>query len=135
MPIRRRRRARAQTLIEAITGFAVIIPLALMAIDLTVLVTTSQSNEQWAELAARVAASQSNEQNARLSAEGCLAKAKTSNIVQSVALEGVEYDLGKGQVTIKTKMLVNMPVPFPFLSQVECHASAIQPIVAIPAPL
>ncbi|MBX9940142.1 MAG: hypothetical protein K2Y32_12860 [Candidatus Obscuribacterales bacterium] len=135
MPIRRRRRARAQTLIEAITGFAVIIPLALMAIDLTVLVTTSQSNEQWAELAARVAASQSNEQNARLSAEGCLAKAKTSNIVQSVALEGVEYDLGKGQVTIKTKMLVNMPVPFPFLSQVECHASAIQPIVATPAPL
>ncbi|MBN8660651.1 MAG: hypothetical protein J0M35_09830 [Candidatus Obscuribacter phosphatis] len=136
MPIRRRRRReRAQTLIEAIAGFAVIIPLALMAIDLTVLVTTSQSNEQWAELAARIAASQSNEQNARLSAESCLAKAKTSNIVQSVALEGVDYDLGKGQVTIKTKMLVNMPVPFPFLSQVECHASAIQPIVATPAPL
>ncbi len=106
-----------------------------MALDLTVLVTTSQSNEQWAELAARSAASQANAQNARLTAESCLAKAKTSNIVQSVALEGVDYDLGKGQVTIKTKMLVNMPVPFPFLSQVECHASAIQPIVATPAPL
>jgi hypothetical protein len=135
MPIRKRRRVRAQTLIEAIAGFAVIIPLALMALDLTVLVTTSQSNEQWAELAARSAASQANAQNARLTAESCLAKAKTSNIVQSVALEGVDYDLGKGQVTIKTKMLVNMPVPFPFLSQVECHASAIQPIVATPAPL
>jgi len=106
-----------------------------MALDLTVLVTTSQSNEQWAELAARSAASQANAQNARLTAESCLAKAKTSNIVQSVALEGVDYDLGKGQVTIKTKMLVNMPVPFPFLSQVECHARAIQPIVATPAPL
>ncbi len=135
MPIRKSRRVRAQTLIEAIAGFAVIIPLALMALDLTVLVTTSQSNEQWAELAARSAASQANAQNARLTAESCLAKAKTSNIVQSVALEGVDYDLGKGQVTIKTKMLVNMPVPFPFLSQVECHASAIQPIVATPAPL
>lgn len=124
-----------QTLIEALTGFIVIIPLGLMAVNLVAVVSTSQSNEQWAELAARAAAAQANEQNARKAAENSLARAKLSSIIKSVTVSKVDYDLARGQVTIGTTMQVAMPVPMPFLSELECHAASIQPIVATPAPI
>ena len=132
---RLRKTRRGQTLLEAIAGFAVIIPLGLMAVDLVTVLSTSQSNEQWAEMAARAACSQGNEQAAKQAAENALKRCQLSNLIKSISVETVDYDLGKGQVTIGTTMEVAMPVPFPFLSQIECHASAIQPIVSTPAPI
>lgn len=126
---------KGQTLIEALTGFIVIVPLGLMAVNLVAVVSTSQSNEQWAELAARAAAAQANEQNARRAAENSLSRAKLTAIIKSVTVSKVDYDLARGQVTIGTTMQVAMPVPMPFLSELECHADSIQPIVATPAPI
>lgn len=131
----RNRKRRAQTLLEAIAGLAVILPLGLMAIDLVTVVSATQANEQWAELAARAASSQGSEASAKLAATTALKRCKLSNIIKDVDVQDIDYDLGRGQVKISTVMHVAMPIPLPFLGEIESHASAIQPIVATPAPI
>ncbi len=130
-----RRSKRGQTLLEAIAGFLIIIPIGLGAFDLVTILSTTQSNEQWAELAARAAASQANALNAKQAAEHALERCKLTALIKSVNIDKVNYDLGKGQVSVSTTMEVLMPVPMPFFGSIECHATAIQPIVATPAPI
>lgn len=129
------RRRQGQSLLEAITGLAVIIPLGLFAVDLVAVMQSTQTNEQWAEIAARNAASKFNEQAARQAAEQSLEKVQTTAVISSITLESVVYDTTKSTVTIGTRMLVSMPVPLPYMNVVECHAKAVQPIVALPAAL
>lgn len=131
----KRKSKRGQTLLEAIAGFLVIVPIGLGCFDLVAILSTTQSNEQWAELAARAAASQANALNAKQAAEHALERCKLTSLIKSVNIEKVNYDLGRGQVSVTTTMVVLMPVPMPYFGSIECHATAIQPIVATPAPI
>lgn len=127
------RRASAQTLIEAMVGFIVLIPIALFAVDVVALLSTAQSNEQWAETAARAAGSCSSETMAQNAVKNSLKRFVPSSIVSSLELEKITFDQINGQVTVATVMQINVPIPLPWMNQFQLRASAIQPLLGTPA--
>jgi hypothetical protein len=128
-----KRSARAQSLIEALIGFVVLIPIGLASVNLVTLISTTQTNEQWAETAARAAACCTCETMSQTAAKSSLRRFVPSNIISSVEAEKVSFDKVAGQVTVSTVMQVNMPIPMPLMNKFECRASATQPILATPA--
>jgi Flp pilus assembly protein TadG len=135
-PIERKisqRSRRGSSLVEAIVGFIVIIPIGLAAVDVATLISTSQTNEQVAEQAARAAACQRSQQGAQKAAEESLAQTQTSNIITSINIDPVVIDPVQGTVTVFSNMQVRMPIPLPFLTQFDLRAASIQPIVSFPA--
>ncbi|MBU6454804.1 MAG: hypothetical protein KGS72_23755 [Cyanobacteria bacterium REEB67] len=134
-PGKNRRNSRASALVEAIVGIVVIIPIGLAAVDVVALISTSQTNEQIAEQAARAAACQRTAQDAQKAAEETCAKAPTSAIITAVQVESVNFDPGKGQVTVITDMNIHVPIPMPWLEIFNLRAAAMQPIVSFPAAL
>ena len=129
----RQRSRRGSSLVEAIIGFVVIIPIGLAAVDVATLVSAGQTNEQVAEQAARAAACQRSVNGAQKAAEESVEQTQTSNIITQVSLDTVNYDPTMGQVTVSTVMQVRMPVPLPFLTTFDLKATEMQPIVAFPA--
>lgn len=129
----RPRRAGGQSLIEALIGFVILIPIGLASVNLVTLLSTTQTNEQWAETAARAAACCTCETMSQTAAKASLKRFVPSNIIKSVEAEKVTFDKVAGQVTVSTVMQVNMPIPMPLMDHFECRASAIQPILATPA--
>jgi Flp pilus assembly protein TadG len=123
---------KGQSLIETMTAFFVLIPIGLVAIDVVALVSSSQQNEQLAEMAARAASTKSGLQNARDSAQDALTRFQTNSIMYSVSLDDINYDAAGGTVSVATVMDVRMPIPFPYFNQVNCRASSLQPLVSMP---
>ncbi len=128
------RREKAQSLVETMVAFFILIPIGLIGIDLTVLFSSTQQNEQLAEQATRAAASQGSQDAARLAAQGALDRFTPSGITTSVTLQDLKYDLTAGTVSVSTEMTVKLPVPFPYFSQAIVSASSVHPLVSIPAP-
>lgn len=133
LPFPRKRGQRGQSLIEAMIGFLVLIPIGLLVVDLVTVLSATQTNEQWADSAARAAACQGTMTGAEESAKKALERFEPSAVMNSVQVEQVQYDPVKGQVSVSTVMEVSVPVPFPVLNKLQCHAASVQPIVAIPA--
>jgi hypothetical protein len=115
-------------------AFFILIPLGLVAIDLVALVSSTQQNEQLAELGARAAATQFDEPSARKAVDDVLQHFQATSVMTSVAIDDVKFDPVLGTCTVSTLMDVHLPVPFPFFNQVPCRASSLQPIVSTPAP-
>lgn len=128
-----RRSGRGASLVEAIVGFIVIIPIGLAAVDIVSLIATSQTNEQAAEQAARAAACQRSDQGAQKAAQDSIDQMQPNSMMCAITIDTVTYDPAHGQVTVFTNMQVQMPIPMPFLNKVNLRASAMQPIVAFPA--
>lgn len=114
-------------------GFIILIPIGLAAVDVVTLMSATQTNEQWAETAARAAGSCTCESMASNMAKKSLTRFKPTNIISSVEMDKVKFDEVNGQVTVSTVMQVNMPIPMPLMNRFECRASAIQPLLATPA--
>ncbi len=133
--MKRKRKAKGTSLIETMAGFIILIPIGLAAIDIATLVATSQTNDEWAESAARIAGRQRSEAQATKAAEATIGEFETSNTILKIEVVEVAFNLGTGKVTVTTDMEVKVPVPIPFLPPtVHFRAMAIQPIVSIPAP-
>jgi Tfp pilus assembly protein PilV len=133
--LKNKTRARhGQSLIETMCAFFVLIPLGLVAIDLVAFVSSTQQNEQLAELAARAAATQFDLSGARKAAEDAVEHFQTTAVMTSVTIDEVKFDLGSGTCSVATLMDVRLPVPFPFFKGANCRASSLQPIVSTPAP-
>lgn len=122
-------------MVEVMAGFLVFIPLAFLAVDVVGVTSATQTNEQFAESLARVGASQLNQQSAQRAAEDGVQNFPKSAAITEVNLEKVNYDLALGQVSITTAMVFKLPVPLPGYSQMTLRSTAVQPIVATPAPL
>ena len=122
-------------MVEVMAGFLVFIPLAFLAIDIVGVTSASQTNEQFAESLARVAASQRNQKSAQRAAEDAAQNFQRNSAIIDVTVEQVQHDLGSGQVTVTTSMQFKLPIPMPGYSIITLKANAIQPIVALPAPL
>lgn len=134
MTRRSRRRKKGQSLIEAMIGFMVLIPIGLAAVNVVCLISTSQTNEQWAEIAARAAATKVDQAGASKAATEALGDLELNQIIQEVQVSNTDFSLATGHVTVFTTMKVKLPVPIPGFSEVTCSASSIQPIVSTPAP-
>ncbi len=132
--MRPRKRNKGQTLVETMIGFVVLIPIGLAAVNVVTLVSTSQNNEQWAEIAARAAATKPDKTSALKAAQDAITECEVNSIVKKVQITGMNFDLATGHVTVNTAMQVQLPVPIPGFSEVNCSASSIQPIVSTPAP-
>jgi Flp pilus assembly protein TadG len=131
----RKRDKKGQSLVEVMTGFFVFIPLTFLAVDIVGVTSASQSNEQLAESVARVAASQGNQAAAQHAAEDAVQNFPKNNTITEVNVEQVRYDLGLGQVAVTLGMQFKLPIPLPGYTIITLRANAVQPIVAIPAPL
>jgi Flp pilus assembly protein TadG len=128
------RRRKGQSLIEVMLGLLVIIPIGLAAVDIVVLTNASQNNEEIAGTAARAASTQGNAAGATNAVEQIVQRVSLNNVVQSVDIDDVNFDLGRGTVSVSLIMTVKMPIPFFSFNTISCKASAIQPIVSTPAP-
>jgi Flp pilus assembly protein TadG len=132
--LRKLRRRNGQSLVETMIAFLVLIPIGLVALDMTVFISSTQQNEQLAETAARSAATTGDEGGARLVAQDAIDHFQTSAVIQSVSLDFVKFDTGTGFVQVGILMDVKLPVPFPGYSVINCRASATQPIVSTRPP-
>lgn len=121
-------------MVETLSGFVVLIPIALAAVDVVAFVSAVDSNEHLAEAAARGAAKASSQDGAQTVAEDVVKHCTPPWMVQSVMVDDVEYDVGKGMVSVATLMQMKLPVPLPGYSEISCRASSIEPIVSTPAP-
>lgn len=117
-------------------GFIIIVPIGLAAIDIVILLSTSQSNEQWAEMAAKSASRRGNEQDALKAAQDTISQCTRDNVVTNIQVADVNFDITHGQITVDTVMDVNLPIPIPFMPpQVQFRANSTVPIVSTRAPL
>jgi hypothetical protein len=115
-------------------GFVILIPIALLALDMVMTVAASQINEHLAEDAARAASSQICGIDARAAAATSLASYSPKSYITSVEITDFTYDLPNSQVRVVTSMQVKLPVPIAKLACITLRADAVQPIVGIPAP-
>lgn len=125
----RSRSGRGQGFAEAIAAAIVLIPIALCLLDLIVIVIANSMNDTAAKNAARAAANQKDANSATQAANKALTSFKSSAIVNSITIDGAVDYSGKDYVAVTTKMIVNLPVPFPGYSQMTFVAKDVEPIV------
>lgn len=130
----KRKRKRGQSLIETLAGFLILIPLGLFSFDLTVLLMANETNRQIAENAARAAANQLGLSRATQAAIGAVNKTPKSGTITNITILDLNYDVGTGKVSVTTEIDVQLPVTFPGVGKINLRSTAVQPIVAIPAP-
>jgi len=113
----------------------VIIPIGLASVNFYTVVIGSQINNRLVEDAARSAAMQLGSNNAESAARQTVDGFQYQAPVINVAMTDFNYNVNSQQVLVGTTLTLNMPVPIMNWSTVTLHATAIEPIVAIPAPL
>jgi hypothetical protein len=131
----RKRNKKGVSLIESVIGLVVIIPIGLAALDMYAFMVAAQQNEELTESAARVAATKGSQSSAEAAISEIIDRVQTSAIVKGVVADQVKYDPVASKVTITFSMTVHLPVPFPNYENLNCQATSIEPIVAMPAPL
>lgn len=124
------RKSKGQSLVETMTAFFILLPIGLAGLDIATLVSATQQNEGLAETASRSASFGVDQKSAQLRAEEAVEGFQTGVIVKSVAVDKLNFDLGKGTVSVTTVAEVKLPVPFPFFNEVTCRATSLQPIVS-----
>jgi len=127
-------RRKGQSLIEVMVGLLIIIPIGLAAVDIVVLTNASQNNEELAETAARAASTKGNAASATNAVQEIVQRVALNNVVQDIEIDDVNFDLGKGMVSVSLIMTAKMPIPLPRCYKVSCKAGSIQPIVSTPTP-
>lgn len=128
------RTRRASSLVETLTGFIILIPIGLAAVDVVAFMSAVDSNEHLAEAAARGAAKATTQDSAQTVAEDVVKHCTPVWMVQAVMVDDVQYDPAKGLVSVATLMQLKLPVPLPGYEEIKCRASSIEPIVSTPAP-
>ncbi|HEY9718641.1 MAG TPA: hypothetical protein V6C69_14305 [Trichormus sp.] len=128
------RSKRGSGITESVVAAIVLIPLALCLIDLMALVVCNSMNDTLVKNMARAAANQTESGAGFAAAENARQSFKPSPLVGSIDLEAFEWPPDGTQdpaVTVKTRMVVHMPVPFPYFGDsVQFVAQDVEPIVA-----
>jgi hypothetical protein len=133
--MRNLRSNRGTSLIEVLAGMMVIVPIGLASIDFYVVIIGNQINNRLVEDAARSAGNQLGSNNAESAARQTVDGFQFQAPVVNVTLSDFNYNVNSQQVLAGTTLTLNLPVPIMQLSSITLHATAIEPIVAIPAPL
>lgn len=127
MRIHKRRKGSA--FVEALGAAIVLIPIALIVLDLLVMVITNSFNDSAAKNAARAAANQKEPAAAINAADKSLKAFKPNAIMPELKMVDIFYNDKDGTVKVLTEMKVNLPVPFPGYQQLTFRAQALEPIV------
>lgn len=127
--MRRRRNRRGFSLIEAVTGAMILIPIALFLLDVTVLIIATTMNDTAVKNAARAAANQPEGVEGFQAAQKSLNSFKSSALVKSLTLSKYDYPASRDAVTCETKMVVALPVPIPGYDNITFLGRAVEPIV------
>jgi hypothetical protein len=122
-----------QSIIEAVVGVLVLIPIVLLAIDANYLLSANRSNQELAHNVARAAANQTDTAEAEKSANKTVDGYEKTSLVKSVVLSEFVFDVPSKLVTVTTTMEVAVPVPMPWTNTVRITAHWLEPIVALPA--
>ncbi|HNB21264.1 MAG TPA: hypothetical protein PKZ32_02540 [Candidatus Melainabacteria bacterium] len=130
----KKRKSRASSLVETLTGFIILIPIGLAAVDVVAFMSAVDSNEHLAEAAARGAAKASDQDKAQTVAEDVVKNCTPVWMVQAVMVDDVDYDASKGLVSVATLMQLKLPIPLPGYTEIKCRANSVEPIVFTPAP-
>lgn len=124
---------RGVSLIEAALGSLILIPIALLIVDLIAIVIANSMNDTAVKNCARAGANQPDGALANQAAEKALATFQKSGIVKSLSLAGLDYAPGE-TCTATTVMEVNLPVPLPGFSNMTFNGKATEPIVGMQHP-
>jgi hypothetical protein len=124
---------RGASLIEAIIGFCILLPLIVFAIDVARVTSMAQANEEFAEQLARLCSSVQNQNNAQKACIDVIAQYQKPANVLSLDLNAVKFDLGLQQVSITTSMDIALPVPMFGQKTHRVTATAMQPVISFPA--
>lgn len=127
------RQARAQSIIEVACGAIVLVPIALLVIDVVFVFGAIKANNELAQSAARLAGNKSSQDAANMAARTTVADFSGSPNESDATLEQFQYDELSKMVTVKTQMTVKLPVPLPGAATTLITAVSTQPIVGIPA--
>lgn len=126
--VQSRRNKKGVSLIEAALGALILIPIALLIVDLIAIVVANSMNDTAVKNCARAGANQPNPQSAGEAADKVLATFQQSGIVKSLTLDDLAYK-DNDVCTAKTTMVVRVPVPFPGLNEITFRGTAVEPIV------
>lgn len=127
------RSGRGASLIEAVIGFCILVPLILFAVDVAMVTSMAQANEEFAEQLARLCSTVQNQNNAQKACLDVIAQYQKPGNVLSLDLNKVIFDQGLQEVTITTSMDVALPVPMFGQSTHRVTATAMQPVISFPA--
>ena len=127
-------RQSGQSLMETLTGFMVLIPLALFSYDLTFILIASQNNERLAENAARAAANHATNLSAQKAAQQAIDNFNQAAGNDNTSLTSFSFD-DDGQVSLVTQMQIKLPVPLASWSKAIVRARSVVPVLAMPAPM
>jgi hypothetical protein len=127
----KRRNNRGQCLIETVIGCMVMVPIALVGLDVTTMVVSYGLNKNLVKNAARAAANQDNPELAKKAAKAIIDGMKKSEIISQITMDTCKYS-GE-HVSVRTSVFVKLPAPFPFMTKVTMAAEATEPIVGVPA--
>jgi len=128
------KRRRGASLIEAALGALILIPIALLIVDLMCLVFATSINDTAAKNCARAGANQPNGPAADAAANKALATFQKSGIVKSIVIDDLDYQGEGGNCICRTTMVVNLPVPFPGMTSATFSNRATEPIVGTADP-
>ena len=128
-----KRRGKAQSFIEVVTGCLVMVPIALLVVDVVFVLNLSQQNADLALASARMAANQPNDFAANMTVREALYRFNKPANCRDVSLNQFRYDEVRKVVTVTTAMEISLPVPLPGCTSTTLTASSVQPIVGIPA--
>jgi Flp pilus assembly protein TadG len=113
----------------------VLIPLGLVALDLSTLIATQNIQERVVEDAARAAGNQVDQNSASQAAKNSIDSFKPQSLILSITMENCNYNSASGQVAVTTVMNVKLPIPCGDFNIITLRADSLEPIVAMPAPL
>jgi len=128
----RRRSRRGQGIAEAVTAAIILVPIALCLFDFLVVVIVNSMNDTACKNAARAAANTPNGTDAHTAAVKSLMTVHNP-FLASIEVEECTYD-GPATVLVKTRAVMNLPVPFPGYQTLTFIAQDVEPIVGTAPP-
>ena len=132
---KKKRKVKGNSLLESIVGVGLIfVPLVLCATDLTFMFHAAHVNEEFAEQLARLCSTLKDKANAEKACLDVIKQYQLPSCYANLELKDLVFDLSAQEVSLTTKMVVTMPVPFPGYERITVSANAKQPIVSIPVP-
>lgn len=131
----KKRHVKGNALIESIVGVGLIfVPLVLCAADITFMFQAAHANEEFAEQLARLCSTLKDKANAEKACLDVIKQYQLPKNYSNLELTDLVFDLSAQEVSLTTKMVVTLPVPFPGFDHLTVSANAKQPIVSIPVP-